>query len=145
MAPRKGFFKPINPQKYNGNPTNIVYRSGWELILMSRFDRDPNILWWKSEETIVKYRSPIDNRIRRYYPDFLIKTINNETIMIEVKPEKQTRPPVLTEGKRKSNKYIREVVTWGINQAKFKAAREYCKDHGYKFQLFTEVELGLKK
>jgi len=27
----QGFFKPKYPEKYKGDPTNIVYRSGYEL------------------------------------------------------------------------------------------------------------------
>jgi hypothetical protein len=147
MATYKGYFKPRNPHKYKGDPTNIVYRSGWELKVMSRFDADINVIWWSSEETVIPYRSPIDNRIHRYYVDFTarLNTINGKTktVLIEVKPYAQTRPPVIVENKRKSKKYINEVMTWGVNSAKWKAAREYCKDRGYEFLIMTEKELGI--
>lgn len=147
MATYKGIFKPRNPQKYKGDPTNVIYRSGWELKVMHRFDNDPNVIWWSSEETIIPYRSPIDNRIHRYFVDFTAKLNTKEgmkTVLIEVKPAKQTQPPVLTEGKKKSKKYMNEVMTWGVNSAKWKAAREYCKDRGWSFLIFTEKELGIK-
>ena len=143
----QGFYKPRNPHKYKGDPTNIVYRSRWELMVMDRLDKDPNVIWWQSEETVIPYRSPIDNRIHRYFIDFTArtKTVNGtNTILIEVKPFAQTQPPVLTEGKRKSKKYINEVMRWGVNTAKWKAAREYCKDRGYHFMIMTEKELGIK-
>jgi hypothetical protein len=141
----KGFFKPTKPAKYKGDPTNIVYRSRWELKLMSRLDKDPRVIWWQSEETVIPYRSPIDNRIHRYYVDFtarLQSTAGTKTVLIEVKPAKECRPPPLMEG-RKTKRYIQEVMKWGVNSAKWKAAKEYCKDRGYEFMIMTEKELGI--
>lgn len=147
MKGYKGFFRPKNPSKYRGDPTNIVYRSRWESVLMSRLDTDSNVIWWSSEETIIPYRSPMDNRVHRYFPDFLarIKTKDGgtKTIMIEVKPYIQTIPPVLKENKSKKKRYMQEVMTYGVNQAKWKAATDYCRDRGYEFIIMTENELGL--
>jgi hypothetical protein len=149
MAKYQGYFKPRNPQKYKGDPTNIIYRSRWELLVMSRFDIDPNVIWWSSEETVIPYRSPVDNRIHRYYVDFTARLNKpgggTRTVLIEVKPYKQTQPPVITEGKKKSRKYVNEVMTWGVNSAKWKAARAYCKDRGFEFMIMTEHELGIAK
>jgi hypothetical protein len=135
----QGIFKPINPQKYKGDPTNIVYRSGWECRLMSHFDLHPDVIWWVSEEKIIPYRSPIDNKIHRYFPDFLVhmKTASGkvETVLVEVKPKAQTVPPTNNKNKRR---YLSEVMTWGVNEAKWRAAEEYCKDRGYKFMIMTE-------
>ena len=148
MAKYQGYFKPKNPQKYKGDPTNIVYRSRWELLVMSRFDSDMNVIWWSSEETIIPYRSPIDNRIHRYFVDFTARVNRadggTKTVLIEVKPFKQTQPPIISESKRKSKKYINEVVIWGVNSAKWKAAREFCKTRGWEFKIVTENELGIK-
>lgn len=140
---RQGFFKPLNPQKYKGDPTNIVYRSGWELRLMSHFDTHPDVIWWSSEERIIPYRSPVDGRVHRYFPDFVIGTKNvqgkTETIMIEVKPAKETVEPA--KQKSASKKYLREVFTWGVNKAKWTAAEEFCKDRGWRFMVMTEREI----
>jgi hypothetical protein len=73
MATTKGYFKPLNPNKYKGDTSNIVYRSRWEFVYMARLDKDPDVVWWQSEETIIPYRSPVDNRIHRYYPDFVVR------------------------------------------------------------------------
>jgi hypothetical protein len=146
MATYKGYFKPLNPHKYKGDTSNIVYRSRWEFVYMARLDKDPDVIWWQSEETTIPYRSPVDNRIHRYYPDFVVRKKTKEgskTIIIEIKPYAQTLPPTITEGKRKSRKYVNEVMTWGVNSAKWKAAREFCKDRGYEFVIITEKELGL--
>lgn len=138
---KQGYFKPRNPHKYKGNPTNIFYRSSWELRAMIYFDKNPDIVEWSSEEVVVGYRSPIDNRARRYFPDFVVKTINKETIMIEVKPKKETEAPV--KGKKKPKRYITEVANYGINSAKWEAAKQYCAKKGWRFEILTEHQLPL--
>ena len=140
----QGFFKPLNPSKYKGDPTNIVYRSGWELRLMSRFDTHPEVVWWSSEEKCIPYRSPVDGRVHRYFPDFIINTRNKksgktETVMIEVKPFAQTQEP--KKQNKITKKYINEVYTWGVNKSKWEAAEEYCRDRGWRFTVMTEKEI----
>lgn len=141
----KGKFKPKNPNKYKGDPTNIIYRSLWEFKLMKNLDEHPEIVQWSSEELFIPYKSPIDNKWHRYFPDFIVKKINNgikETLMIEVKPKSQVLAPKKQE--KATKRYINEVYTWGVNQAKWKAAEEFCLDRGWKFMLMTEIELGIK-
>lgn len=146
MATYKGLYKPKNPEKYKGDVTSIIYRSSWERSCMNYFDNNPNIVEWQSEEVIIPYRSPIDGRLHRYFPDFKIKVRDSSgrinTYLIEVKPFYQTQPPVVKS--RKSKRYINEVKTFGINTSKWKAAQEYCADRGWKFQIITENELGIK-
>lgn len=152
MVTYKGKFKPKNPSKYTGDATNIIYRSSWELKLMVLLDNHPNVIRWGSEEIAIPYESPIDGRIHRYYPDFFVEQINKdgkkERLLIEVKPKQQTQPPdinnKLTPKGMISKKYLNEVMTYGVNQAKWKAAIEMCKDRGWKFQIMTETELGIK-
>lgn len=147
MAFKQGFFKPKNPAKYKGDATQIVYRSGWELRLMSYFDMHEDVLWWSSEEKIIPYRSPVDNKIHRYFPDFLINIKNKEgkteTVMIEVKPKSQTKEP--KRPSKVTKKYINEVFTYGVNQNKWKAAEEFCADRGWRFMIMTEEEIFGKK
>lgn len=140
-----GRFIPKNPKKYIGDHKNIIYRSSWECRMMNWLDQNDNVLSWASEELIVPYISPVDNRYHRYFPDFIIKLRTKDgktkTMMIEVKPKKQTQEP--EPRKRKTKQYINEVVTWSINQSKWKAAEEYCLDRGWEFKLITEDHLGL--
>ena len=148
----KGKYKPTNPKKYKGNPSNIIYRSLWELKLMRYLDTHPDVIQWASEEFAVPYRSPIDGKLHRYFPDFWVKKRNAqgivETAVIEVKPRAQSLPPdkskMFTPKGTKSRRYIKEVMTYGINQAKWKACEEFCKDRGWEFKVMTEVELGIK-
>ena len=145
QSPYSGRFIPKNPKKYIGDSNNIIYRSSWECKVMSWLDRTDSILSWASEELIIPYVSPVDGRTHRYFPDFLVKYKNKDgllkTMLIEVKPMKQTKEP--EKKKRVTKQYITEVVTWNVNQAKWKAANEYCLDRGWDFQIWTEKQLGL--
>jgi len=140
-----GRFIPKNPQKYVGDANNIIYRSSWECKVMSWLDRNNDILSWASEELIIPYLSPVDNRVHRYFPDFLVKVRTKDgttkTMILEVKPKKQTMAP--QPKKRVTKQFIEEVKTYGINQAKWKAATEFCLDRGWEFRLITEDHLGL--
>jgi hypothetical protein len=143
----KGKYKPRCPKKYKGNPTNIIYRSSWELKFMRYCDSNQNILEWGSEEFCLPYKSPLDNRIHRYFPDFYIKVRESTGIIkkmiIEVKPKRQCMEP--KKPKRKTRGYIYEVREYVKNQAKWKAAEEYCIDRGFEFKILTEDELGITK
>ena len=145
MKTYKGFFRPKNPQKYMGDPRNIIYRSRWELKLMMYLDDHRDVIKWGSEEVVVPYRSPIDGRVHRYFVDFVVTKINKEgkreTSLIEVKPAAQTKPP--ERQTKKTKRYLTEVMTWGVNEAKWNAAREFCEDRGWTFHIFTEKELGI--
>jgi hypothetical protein len=142
----KGKYQPSYPKKYKGDPTNIIYRSLWERKFMVYCDNNQNILEWGSEEIVVPYRSPLDNRYHRYFPDFYIKVKESsgkiKKMIIEIKPQRQCVEPKVQ--KRKTKAYIYEVVEYAKNQAKWKAAEEWCLDRGYEFKVLTENELGIK-
>ena len=59
-------------------------------------DLNENILEWGSEEIAIPYRSPVDRKIHRYFPDFYVKlketTGKIKKYIIEVKPKKQLKP-----------------------------------------------------
>ena len=139
---RKGRFKPRNPQKYKGDPTNIIYRSSWELKFFSYIDTHDDIISWSSEEFCIPYRSPADNKIHRYYPDVWVRKKDGSEILVEIKPLKQSQPPS-PEGKTR-RRFIHELMTYGINMAKWKSAKEYCLDKNWKFMVLTEQQLGIK-
>jgi hypothetical protein len=142
----KGKYQPKNPQKYKGDPTNIIYRSLWERKFLVYCDSNENILEYSSEELALPYRSPIDNKIHRYFPDFYIKVKEStgqiKKYLIEIKPKKQTIEPIPQ--KRKTKGYIYEVYEYAKNQAKWKAAQEFCEDRQWEFKVLTEDELGIK-
>ena len=141
----KGKYYPSYPRKYKGDPTNIIYRSLWERKFMVYCDKNDAILEWASEEIAIPYRSPVDNRVHRYFPDFYMKVKERggkvKRYVIEVKPAKQTKPPV--KPKRQTKGYIREAYEYAKNQAKWKMAREFCADRQWEFKVVTEKELGI--
>ena len=144
----KSLYKPTNPQKYIGDTNNIICRSSWERRFCIWCDKNDNIIEWGSEEFWIPYRSPVDNRVHKYFPDFFIKVRERngsiKKYVIEVKPYKQTQQPNSTP-KRKTKSWLYEVKTYAVNQAKWKAAKEFCADRLLEFKIITENELGLKK
>lgn len=110
---------------------------------MVHLDDNPNVVGWSNEEIVIPYLSPVDNKIHRYFPDFFVRIKNREgiieSLIIEVKPKKQSVPP--KHPGRVTKRYITEVMTWGVNEAKWKAATEYCKDRKWKFIVVTEDNL----
>ena len=148
MASYKGKYKPTYYKKYKGDPTNIIYRSLWERKFMYYCDHNESVIEWSSEEYVIPYKSPVDGKWHRYFPDFWIKKRSGRCILIEVKPYKQTQPPDpanknKTKTGRVSRRYLQEVKTYGINEAKWKAAYAYCRDRKWDFKIMTEKELGL--
>ena len=141
----KGKFRAKNPGKYQGDINNIVYRSLWELRFMKWCDSNDSVQEWGSETVIVPYISPVDRKIHRYFVDFYIKVKNKtgtvQKYLIEIKPERFTKPPIIPQ--RKTKKFVDEVFQYGVNEAKWKAAFEFCQDRNMKFMVLTEKDLGL--
>lgn len=141
----QGRFTPQNSSKYKGDPTNIIYRSGWEMRFMKWCDQTTAVLEWGSEEVVVPYVSPWDGHIHRYFIDFAIKirdkTGSLKRYLIEIKPLRYTIPP--KEPKRKTARYVQEVKDYAVNQAKWTAAKELAEETGAEFLVLTERDLGL--
>lgn len=142
----KSRYLPENPRKYIGNANNIICRSSWERRFCNWCDKNENILEWGSEELYIPYYDPVKQRVRKYYPDFFIKVKESngsiKKYIIEIKPKRQTQPP--KNPKRKTKSYLNEVYTYATNEAKWKAAVEFCKDHMIEFKIITEDHLGIK-
>jgi hypothetical protein len=136
----KGLYRPTNPKKYVGNTKQIVYRSLLERRFMRYCDLNDDILNWASEELPIRYYNPLDKKYHRYFPDFIIKTTNDDKFIIEIKPSRQIEKPKTP--KRKTKSYMRESFNYIKNQAKWQAARKYCDDMNMKFKLITEKDLG---
>ncbi len=139
--PRKWI--PKNPEKYKGDYTNIVARSSWEVKCFNYMDRNPEVIEWSSEEFIIPYKSPVDGKLHRYFPDIIAKMRSSDgrikTYMIEIKPFYQTQEPQMK--KRITKQYINEVCTYGVNTAKWKAAKIFCTQKGWEFLILTEKQL----
>lgn len=140
-------YVPMNPEKYIGDPTNIIMRSSWETKFAIWCDRNPSVLKWNSEETIVPYVCPTDGKRHRYFIDFRVqmrdKSGNLKTYLVEIKPECQTLPP--KNPGRKTKRFLIETATYMKNQAKWESATQFAKDRGWEFIIITERHLGLTK
>lgn len=112
---------------------------------MAYLDRTSSILEWSSEEIVIPYISPVDNRPHRYFPDMWVRAIGRDgrpkVMILEIKPKSQTREP--KKSTKRTKRYLTEVMTWGVNQAKWEAAQEYCADRGWEFKIITEEDLGI--
>lgn len=145
----QGYYRPINPEKYIGDVTKIIYRSSWELQFCKYCDLNSNVLYWSSEPFSIEYENPIDNTLHNYYVDFYIKVkTKNEEIkeyLVEIKPYSKTQRPIL-ENKDKVHyktlrKYTKELEEYIINQAKFKAGLEFAKRKNLNYIVLTDKDL----
>lgn len=140
--PKPKKWKPTNPEKYQGDPTNIITRSSWEVRFLNYCDRTPSILSYSSEEFCIPYFSVLDNKPRRYFPDakITIKTPEGiKTYVVEIKPNKERFPPT----SRNKKTFLLESQTFITNQCKWKAAKEWCTQRGYEFLILDEYDLGI--
>lgn len=133
----KGKYKLRKPEKYDGDPENVVYRSSWERAAFKWCEANPKVKKFSSEEVVIPYFCHIDNKMHRYYVDLKIVFESGRTYIIEIKPSAQTIPP---KGKR-TKKLLNEQLTFVRNKQKWAAAKKYADERGWVFQVWTEVDL----
>jgi len=126
----QGKYKPKYPEKYSGNVYEIIYRSSYELKAFQMIEENKNIISWGSETAIIPYF--LNGNLYRYIVDLKIEA-KDKTYLIEIKPECKLHKP----------KYDYLLNEWEQNQAKWKAARNYCKERNWEFEIWTERELGI--
>jgi hypothetical protein len=140
--PQKSRYIPQFPAKYKGNVDNIVCRSGWERTVCKFLDSSASVLWWSSEELVIPYIHPLDGRYHRYFPDFIAnvkkKDGTTSTLVIEVKPDIQTRAPVRKSKRKPGKGFLTEQATFAVNAAKWEAAKSVCIKKGWEFVILTE-------
>ena len=135
----RGKYKVKNKSKYEGDFTNVIYRSLWERQFFRWCEDNDNVVKWSSESVVIPYKCKTDNKMHRYFMDVKVRFKNGKTFLIEIKPESQTQPP--KQPKRKSKKYLNEVMTYVKNQSKWEQAEKYCEKRGWEFKIFTEKTL----
>ncbi len=143
---RQGVFNPKNTSKYIGKE-KPVYRSGWELKFFRWCDDNPSVVEWASEAVIIPYLNPVTKKVQRYYTDGVLAvkdaTGDIKKYIVEIKPSSQVIPP--KPGKKRKSTVLYESLRFVQNQAKWEAARKWCKQRNYDFWILTEKELGLNK
>ncbi|MBF2759068.1 MAG: TnsA endonuclease N-terminal domain-containing protein [Ectothiorhodospiraceae bacterium AqS1] len=116
----QGYYDVRNPHKYRGDLDVVIYRSSWEKTAFNWCDRNPKVIAWASEEVVVPYFLKGRRRQYSYFPDLMIHFADKETVMVEIKPKKERDHPSM-----------RNICKWA-------AARQYCRERGWKFQIWTE-------
>jgi hypothetical protein len=138
MKTYSGKYKVKNNLRYNGDTSNVVFRSMWERNCFAWCDDNSEIKEWSSEEIVVPYFYDVDKKYHRYFVDLKITFNNGKTILVEIKPEKEVQLPKRPD---KSQRYLNEALTYVKNQNKWKAASEFAKDRGWTFEIWTEKTL----
>lgn len=134
----QGKYKIRKPEKYVGNPDNVTYRSLWERACFVWAERNPNVVRWSSEEVIIPYYDEASKKQRRYFMDLQLEMKDGSKLLVEIKPNKQTKPP--KKGKNKM-RFIEEGLTYVTNQCKWKAAATWAENRGMKFVIWDEKTL----
>jgi hypothetical protein len=137
-----GKYSIRNRDIYRGDPTKVTYRSNWEKQAFIWLEKNNNVEWWNSEEMIVPYFYEVDKKRHRYHVDLLIKWKDGRTVMVEIKPKKQTVAPKVKNPKSKRS--LNEAFAYIKNMNKWEAATEVAKDNGWHFEIWTEIELRKK-
>jgi hypothetical protein len=110
-------------------------------------DYNSAIVAWNSEGIRIPYICGTDNRAHKYHVDFWIQVKRpdgtTKEALLEVKPEKETVPPVRRN--QKDSSWRHECLAWIKNQAKWAAARKFCAERGLDFYIITERTLKLGK
>jgi hypothetical protein len=119
--------------------------------MMSWCDSREFVLEWSSEEVVVPYISPVDGRPHRYFVDFWVKMVDTNgkitETLYEIKPKSQSLKPTAPKNKNRKaqQRYLNEIETYVVNQAKWKAAKAFAVSRGLDFFVLTEEELNIKK
>ena len=138
MMAYSGHYRVKNRSKYRGDADSVIFRSLWEKHSFRWCDENPNVKHWSSEETVIPYFYDVDKKYHRYFMDLKITFKNGKTILVEIKPEKETQPPKRPD---KSKRYISEAMTYVKNRNKWEAASKFAKDNNWGFQIWTEKTL----
>lgn len=140
----QGKYRPRNPQKYLGDPNNILYRSSWEHLFCRWCDTTPSVLRWTSETIVVPYVYSVDGKEHRYFIDFAIIVQQadgtQKKFLVEIKPFSQTQVPKPRAG-MKQEAFNEAMLTYAKNQDKWKAAQKYARSIGAEFIVLTEKTL----
>lgn len=141
MGWQQEYYTVKHPEKYEGDVTNVFYRSSWEYAAFVFCDGNPNVLKWSSEEIVIPYTKPAANggfKPAKYCPDLYMEYINTSGTLckdlIEIKPKKQTRA---SRSRNPKNKMYENQMFF-INQLKWEAAKNWCKGKGITFRVLTE-------
>ena len=153
---KQGWYKVINSHKVirpidehmqsfrlNKDGMFLNYKSSLELKCLQYADYNKHIIKWSLEPFAIKYIKPTDNQEHRYFIDFYFEFSTGDKFLVEVKSKKETflpKPPKNPTQKGIIN-HNRAMITYGINQAKWKAAHKFAHENNMQFLILTEQHL----
>jgi hypothetical protein len=133
----QGEYKIKNSKKYLGNRLPR-YRSSWEFFFCKMCDENPAIVNWASEAIKIPYRNPLTGKQTIYVPDFFITYLDRDgqqhVELIEVKPSNQSI-------RERVGKSVHNQAHYILNQAKWEAARAWCRQNNIKFRVVNEGDI----
>ena len=134
-----GIYKVKKPEKYEGDSTDVVYRSMWEKWAFKWCDKNDDIVKWSSEEVVIPYYYEADKRHHRYFMDLKLVFKSGRTLLVEIKPDVQTRKP--KKPAKITKRYVNEGYTFIKNSNKWEEAARFAKKRGWDFEIWTEKTL----
>lgn len=140
---KKKYFIPTFPEKCS-QKFPVEMRSMWEWKFANWLDVNPSVVKWSFERKVIWYNDPIQNKRKRYIPDFWVKFKDNREFIIEIKPFSETIPPI-KRGRKKAKTQLYQEATYKRNMAKWKSARSYAEKVGAEFRVITEKEMFFEK
>lgn len=149
---KEGYYQVMNPNKYLGDLTKVIFRSSYEETFFRELDLDPAVICWVAEppEFKIKYYHPIKKRWASYFPDAMcVKMHGDKKIkcLIEIKPKSKLKMPVKTKttDSKKIASFNRRMAEFSVIDAKRKSAVDYCRMKGMIYVFITEDTVKAKK
>lgn len=136
------FLKPIDEYMGSFKDGQVNYKSSLEQKAFRYQDTQSNIIQWSVEPFQIPYKKPTTGNIHRYYIDMFLVTPDRK-FLVEIKPKSQTQPPrkPQTNSRKSQVNYHKAMIEFQINQAKWKAQKEFQARNDQEFVIFTEDEL----
>lgn len=136
IKPRKNSYYHqtiLDPNKFKkcAEKDPVILRSGLEMKFCQYLENQSSIKKWVSESLAIPYYSRLDKKQANYYPDFIIENIDGHQTIVEIKPYTQTKKPKPTD-----SVWLKE--QWIKNCDKWKACKNFAKEHNMKFCIVTE-------
>jgi len=138
----KGIYIVENNEKYFGK-SNPKYRSSWESKFCYFLDHCNNVTKWAFESIIIPYVNEIDGKTHKYITDFCFEEVDKNgkvrKFIVEIKPEKQTKPPKppKNQNKKAQKRFLYEAQTYIKNICKWRAVHSYCLKKGLEFRIVS--------
>ena len=125
----KGFYVVENPKKCLNQEGRIFFRSKLEYQVIKKLDLGDDYKKWGYELIKIPYVDPLKGKKRFYIIDIVVITHEGKKELWEIKYLSIAKSKF--DGRK--NAMINEEII--RNKAKWRAAKEFCKNNGYIFKV----------